>query len=179
MILSFDKSIFFFFQHLQRPWLNYLLAWPTRLGEVEIILGFLTIGFLIFGKKKYSSSIPAAVVAILAADWLSLALKVFFHRPRPHIYWQHVHVIFHKSWNDAFPSGHTAIIFSAAFVLSHYYPKNVFWAYAIAVWVAITRIYVGAHYPTDLVGGAILGMACGWFACWFVAYVEQRNPQIQ
>ena len=68
LFLSIDHTVFFFFQNLQRPWLDYFLAWPTRLGETKIILGFLTIGFLIFGKKKYSSGIPAAVVAILAAE---------------------------------------------------------------------------------------------------------------
>ena len=175
LFLSFDHTVFFFFQRLQRPWLDYFLAWPTRLGETKIALGFLTLGFLIFGKKKCSTSIPAAVVAVLTADWLSLILKDFFHRPRPHIYWEHVNVIFRKPWNDAFPSGHTAVIFAAAFVLSNYYPKQARWAYVVAAWVAITRVYVGAHYPTDLVGGAVLGIACGWGACWLVAHFGPRN----
>lgn len=177
IILSFDKSVFFFFQHLQRPWLDYFLAWPTRLGETQILLTLLIPGILLFDKKKYAQSLPAAVIAVFMATWLSPVSKAFFHRPRPHIYWEHVNVIFFKPLNDSFPSGHTAVIFSAACILGHYYPKKMCWFYLVAAWVAITRVYVGAHYPTDLVGGALLGAACAWFAWRLVAYLEQRNAQ--
>ena len=174
-ILSFDKAVFFFFQHLQRPWLDYFLAWPTRLGESSIILSLLMLGILIFDKEKRSQSIPALVMAILTVGWVSPITKAFLHRPRPHVFWEHVNVIFHKPLDGAFPSGHTAVIFAAAFIVGHYYPKKAFWAYGVAVWVAITRVYVGVHYPTDLVGGAVLGAACAWFAWRLVASFEPRN----
>jgi len=179
MILSFDHSIFFFFQYLQTPWLDYFLAWPTRLGEGQLTLSLLIPAILFFGKKKSFQCVSATGMAVLMVSWLSPALKAFFHRPRPHIYWGHVNVIFSKPLNGAFPSGHTAIIFSIAFILNHYYPQKMRWAYALAAWVAITRVYVGAHYPTDLVGGAVFGVACGWFACWLIASIERRNAKIQ
>lgn len=176
--LSFDRSVFFFFQQLQRPWLDYFLAWPTRLGEATLLLSLVIPGILFFDKKKSVQSIPAVVVAILTVNLLSPVLKFFFHRPRPHVYWEHVNVIFSKPLDGAFPSGHTAIVFAAAFILAHYYPKKMGWTFAAAAWVAITRVYVGAHYPTDLIAGALLGGACAWFACRFVAFLQRRNGQV-
>lgn len=172
-ILNFDQSVFFFFQHLQRPWLDYFLAWPTRLGEAAIILSLLIPGILFFDKKKNCQSIPAAVVAILTVTWLFSVLKSFFQRPRPYVYWEHVNVLFQKPLDDSFPSGHTAIIFTAAFILAHYYPQKMRWTFGVAVWVALTRVYVGVHYPTDLLGGAILGAACAWFAWRLVAFLQR------
>jgi undecaprenyl-diphosphatase len=132
---------------------------------------------LFFDKKKSFQAVSAVAVAIMTVSWLSPVLKAFFHRPRPHIYWEHVNVIFSKPLDGAFPSGHTAVIFSLAFILDHYYPKKMRWTYVVAIWVAITRVYVGAHYPTDLVGGVLLGAACAWFAWSFVAYLERRNAK--
>ena len=175
-ILNFDHSIFFFFQHLQRPWLDYFLAWPTCLGTDVPALSLLVAGIFIFDKKRSDPSIPAALTAILMTDWLTPFLKDFFHRPRPHIYWEHVNILFSKPGNDAFPSGHAAIVFAAAFTLHHYYPQKMRWIYAAAVWIALTRIYVGAHYPTDLIGGALLGAACGWSACRLLAFPDSKKP---
>lgn len=177
IIVNLDRSIFFFFQHLQRPWLDYFLAWPTYLGETKILLSLLIPGILFFDRKKSSQSIPAAIVAILTVTWLSPVLKSFFHRPRPYIYWEHVNVIFSKPWGGAFPSGHTAIVFAAAFILAHYYPRKMRWTFVLAAWVAITRIYVGVHYPTDLLGGALLGAACAWFAWRLVAFLQSDSNE--
>lgn len=160
MILSFDKSGLFFFQHLQRPWMDYFLAWPTYLGGTFQTLTLLTVGVLVFDKKKGLEKLSVALTGTLLTYWVSQWLKIFFHRPRPHILWPEIHVIFEKPLNDAFPSGHTAIIFTAAFLLNYLYPGKTRWTYAVAVWVAITRVYVGAHYPTDLIGGVITAFVC-------------------
>ncbi len=172
-ILSIDRAVFFFFQGLQRPWLDYLLAWPTRLGETGILFPVLILLILIFDRKNAFRVITGLAISLITVQYASPALKAFFHRPRPHLFWENVHVIFKKPINDAFPSGHTAIIFAAAFILSHYYPKTRWWAYGVAVWVAITRIYVGVHYPSDLIGGAFLGVAVGWGTCAFLNYYER------
>jgi undecaprenyl-diphosphatase len=173
LVLGFDKSVFFFFQDLQNPWLDLYFAWPTRMGEVRIILILLTFGIVIFDKKRCPLSIPAGMIAILTASWISPVLKAFFRRPRPYVFWENSHVIFQKPQDAAFPSGHTAVIFSAAFVVARYYPRQASWAYAVAVWVGVTRLYVGVHYPSDLLGGAALGALCGWLACRSVELLDR------
>ncbi len=174
MISTIDHAIFFFFQGLQRPWLDYFLAWPTYLGDTKVLLSFLLPAVLIFDKKNAFRTIAAISIALLIVGYASPTLKELFHRPRPHIFWENVHVIFAKPHNDAFPSGHAMVIFAAMFMLSHYYPKLSPWFYAAAVWVGMTRVYVGAHYPTDIVGGMIFGVLCGWLASVIVKFYSQR-----
>ncbi len=159
MILDFDKAIFFFFQDLQRPWLDYFLAWPTHLGKTIPALTLVVLGILIFdrGPKAFEKAGTSAA-AVIVTYWLTQFFKHLFNRPRPHLFWPDVHVIFEKPMNNAFPSGHTAIVFAAAFALDHLYPKKMKWTYGAALWVAVTRVYVGAHYPSDLLGGWVLGI---------------------
>ncbi len=166
-VLAFDRSVFFFFQEMHAPHLFYVLAWPTYLGGTVICLTFVVAGVLVLDRIGGHRKLPALVVGILSASWLTVWLKLVFHRPRPHVYWasDDVKVIFSKPLNYAFPSGHTAVVFAAATVLYCMYPKKLFWVWFAAVWIAVTRIYTGAHYPSDLLGGAIVGVVCGLLSC--------------
>ncbi len=61
-----------------------------------------------------------------------------------------------------FPSGHAVVVFMVATALSRYVPRRVRWGlYGVAVLVALTRLYIGAHMPLDLIGGAALGVIAG------------------
>ena len=164
-VLDFDRSIFFFFQRLQRPWLDPVLAWPTGLGDWRILLPVLALGVLLLDKKKNPGSLAAVLVSVLSAEWANTWLKSLILRPRPYVYWEQVRVIFPVYPNTAFPSGHTAVIVAAAVALAHCYPKKAPWFYVAAVLVAVTRLYVGVHYPTDLFGGALVGAFCAILAC--------------
>jgi undecaprenyl-diphosphatase len=171
---QFDGPIFFFFQKIQSPGLDYILGWPTCLGESLMALTLLTLCILFLDKRRKFEIIASAVLAILTTHWVSEWLKHFFHRPRPCHYWRNVSMPFGLPHSLSFPSGHTAVIFAAAYVAGYFYPKLRGWAYAFAVWVALTRVYVGVHYPTDLLGGALLGVICGAVACRVVRFTEAK-----
>ncbi|MGB9607113.1 MAG: phosphatase PAP2 family protein [bacterium] len=85
--------------------------------------------------------------AFLTAGTSSLGLKYLTHCKRPN----------GESY-DSFPSGHTTVAFSTAGVLSHYYPKNKFIFYLLAIGVAVARVQCRAHYTRDVIGGAIVGI---------------------
>jgi undecaprenyl-diphosphatase len=60
--------------------------------------------------------------------------------------------------DGAFPSGHAATSFAGATLLSFAFPKLAPYLYVLAAAVAFSRVYVGVHYPLDIVGGAVLGV---------------------
>jgi len=122
------------------------------------------------------------IALVLAGAVASVFLKPVFRRPRPDLsHGTKVTIVSEKPAaipfnNDfAFPSGHAAVAFAGAFILSREetkkkhkkhskkYKQRVPWIfYTIAILTAFSRIYLGKHYPLDVIGGAIVGVSVGW-----------------
>lgn len=65
----------------------------------------------------------------------------------------------------SFPSGHSVTAFALAFVLARSYPRYAVPLYGLAVLVALSRVYLAKHFPSDVVAGAVVGILSGWFVC--------------
>lgn len=159
-----DKEIFFAFQSVRHPVLDILLGFPTILGDTWFLLSAIVLLILFLDRDRAAEKITSVVFAVLTCYWVVEPLKSFFMRPRPYRLWPGVTLTFGTAWSYAFPSGHTATAFAAAYLLNRFYGGRMLWLYGIAAWVGITRIYTGVHYPTDVLGGAVLGIACAAFA---------------
>jgi membrane-associated phospholipid phosphatase len=70
----------------------------------------------------------------------------------------------HIRWDASFPSGHTAFLFTQAYVLSDHYPEASVPLFVFAGVVGISRIYINKHYPSDILAGAALGLFTGFLA---------------
>lgn len=115
------------------------------------------------GKKRALKVLVVAALAIGAADLLSYrVIKPFFARPRPTA--AGVAVIERAPIRGSlgFPSNHAANMGAAAAVLTVAYPGGAYAFWAVAGLVAYSRVYVGAHYPGDVIAGLMLGAALGW-----------------
>jgi undecaprenyl-diphosphatase len=87
------------------------------------------------------------------ADILAEAGKAIFHRHRPY-----VHQLGPPSSTYSFPSGHAATSFACATVLSAFVPRLRVPFFVLATLIALSRVYNGLHYPTDVLAGALLGV---------------------
>ncbi len=92
----------------------------------------------------------------------NLLLKPLVARPRPFALEPGIQLLIAPPGDFSFPSGHTAAGFAAVSAL--YFGKSRLWlpALAAAVLIAFSRLYLYVHYPTDVLAGAVLGVACGW-----------------
>lgn len=159
-------------------WLEEALADITALGGLSVLglFALAVIGFLVIQRKRLSAVMLAA--GLLGGVALSEGLKGVFDRERPPVEYQAVETI-----NASFPSGHallsTVFYLSVGVMLARVLPSKRLkaWVMGVAVTVAllvgVSRIYLGAHWATDVMAGWSLGAAWA-MALWLAAHLIER-----
>jgi undecaprenyl-diphosphatase len=113
--------------------------------------------FLLVSNRKHFWNY---IYTVAAAYFVSLLLKYTIHRPRPSEDYRLIKTIIEN--DPSFPSSHATVFFAIAALLSFIYPKHKYWLFAVATILAFTRLYLGLHFLSDLVAGAITGFLVGF-----------------
>lgn len=137
------------------------------------------------GRTFLRPALAAVILSLIAfplADALSEWLKVLIARPRPCHELDGIRLLVRCSPSFSLPSGHATTSF--AFTLPLFLLTRPFlpigWRIlplVIAAAVAFSRPYVGVHYPSDVVAGALLGGGVAWMMCWGYRWIEQRKSE--
>ncbi len=106
----------------------------------------------------------ATALAVLVAEVSSGLLKTVFERDRPFVVEPEPGPIVREPASFSFPSGHATVAFAAAVVLAATLPRLAVPAFVLAAAIAWSRVVTGVHYPLDVLGGALLGLAVGALA---------------
>lgn len=146
---AWADSIIVFFGHI----LPYLVL---AVVVVSVILA------LNSGKKSSAVVYVAAVVSGLVARYgVAELIRYFYHRPRPFAALNLPHLLTETSYS--FPSGHAIFFFALAAGVFSTNKRFGAWLYVVAILIGLGRIAAGVHYPSDILGGAILGVVIGHF----------------
>lgn len=141
-------------------WLDWAMLSFTQLGSGVTALVLAVIVFLL----RYRRLANELVLGTLTL-WLLVELfKAAFRRSRPFIRLTQTRIVGLRMRGQSFPSGHTSqVFFLVTMLVQHFHPE--IWLaillYILAALVAVTRMYVGAHYPRDVLAGAMLGSIWG------------------
>lgn len=131
----------------------------SSLGNIGIIWIVISI-FLLFNKEYRKVGILCLVALVLTAIVGEVILKNFIGRLRPFNEVPTMQLLITKPLSYSFPSGHTASSFAAAFIISSQIKKLAIPVYALAMTIAFSRMYLFVHYPSDIIGGILLGIIC-------------------
>ncbi|HEY0926768.1 MAG TPA: phosphatase PAP2 family protein [Brevundimonas sp.] len=163
-------------------WLHEAMADLTSLGGISVLTLFAVIAFsfLLIQRKRLSAAL--LVVGLIGGVILSEGLKALFERERPPAAYQAVETI-----NASFPSGHallsTVFYLTLGVMLTRAFPKKRLKAFVlgsailIAVLIGLTRVYLGAHWASDVIAGWCAGAAWA-MALWLVAYAIERRQVV-
>lgn len=150
-----------FLQTIHTPLLDKILAFITSLGNAGIIWIVLAVVLLILPKTRRTGIIVAAAL-LMDLILCNLILKNLVARVRPYDVNTAIAILIKKPLDFSFPSGHTAASFAAMTALFLAKMKKA-WiaALVLAVLIAFSRLYFYVHYPTDVLGGAVVGILSG------------------
>jgi undecaprenyl-diphosphatase len=127
----------------------------------SIIIWAVIVLFLVFFelKKHHYRLIILFLISFLTTAFLvNVVIKNIIRRPRPNLQTSNFKLQTYQCPKDySFPSGHAATAFAAATIIAHYDKKRKWFYYLVASLIGLSRIYLGCHYLSDVVGGGIIG----------------------
>lgn len=153
---------------------QHILRWIVghRVGPLNPVFKVITyaavggtVWVVVAASLAWRTHRPVLPIALLAgavvwgADGIANLLKALTNRPRPYIAMPHLHILIARPSSGSLPSQHTTTAFAGATLLSFLWPKRAPWFFIAAVLIGFSRLYLGVHYPTDVVAGAAIGAA--------------------
>ena len=172
---QFEASIILWIQENLRGVMDGFWIFITSLGDggyLWIALGII----LLFFKKTRPIGFTVLISLLFNLIITNLTLKDLIGRSRPFVVNEAIKpLVGGVNLHTSFPSGHTSGSFSAMFALYRWVPKKIgIPALVLAGLIAISRLYVGVHYPTDLLGGLVVGFICSVWAYHIVQVVRRK-----
>jgi undecaprenyl-diphosphatase len=161
-VILLDTHLFYFLNvSVQNPILDFLMPILTNLDYWRIPILLLAIALLVFGGRRGRIAVLLLILGITLSDQVcNSLLKPLVGRMRPCNVLENVHLLVGCSKAFSFPSSHATNIFTGMIIFSFVYPKLKVGLITAAVLVAYSRVYVGVHYPFDVVAGTALGILC-------------------
>lgn len=174
-LLNLDGGFLLLLQeYVRNPILNSIMIFITTLGDGGMIWIAATI-ILLIPKKTRKVGIMSAVALLGSLIINNNIIKNIVQRPRPYVTFTDLQIIIPTPSEFSFPSGHTSSSFAAAAVFYRHLPKKLgLPSVILAGLIGFSRLYVGVHYPTDVIAGAIMGILLSYLAEFLVNFFAKK-----
>jgi undecaprenyl-diphosphatase len=181
-----DKALFLFLNGtLANPLFDFIMPLLTDGDNLRVLYGLAMVVLLIKGNARIRWLVLASGVTLTITDQTAASvLKPLFDRLRPCHVLDNVHLLVGCGGGRAMPSAHAANALGQAALFSIATPQVRWYLWAFAGSVAISRVFVGVHYPGDVIVGAVLGIGAGALIAWTFGQIwrqwqerKGRTPQ--
>ena len=178
-LFTVDVAIFHFINHTLSTSIGNMI-WPVitdydKILMVRIVLIGVWLALVVKGGARGRTAALMVIVILVCSDqFSSTVVKSVFQRPRPcHVVngmtvVADINLLVGCGGGKSFPSSHAVNNFAIATMFTWYYRRWRYWFFAWAAVVALSRVFVGVHYPSDIAGGALIGtgVALAVIALW-------------
>jgi undecaprenyl-diphosphatase len=184
-LIQYDKELLRFLNGFHSPVLDTVMITMTEtIAWLPLYIFMAYIVIKDFKTESWIVFLGVAITLVLADQITSSIMKPFFERLRPSrepSLEGLIHFVDgYRGGQFGFASSHAANTFGAAtfyFLIFRNIRSWIGWLFLWASFVSYTRIYLGVHYPGDIIVGALVGAACGWAGYWFFLWVRAWNER--
>ncbi len=158
IIVDKDVQIFYYLnKRIRNRLFDILLSYITHLGGIYFNLTLIIFLLVLQPAENPFIGVELALVQISSQIFVH-TVKRLINRKRPYLNLEDIQIINEPLENYSFPSGHTTASFSTAYLLSLCIPHFSLLFFSLAVLVAVSRIYLGLHYPSDILMGILTAL---------------------
>lgn len=175
-LYSIDLSVFYFFNHtLSVSFLDKFFSIITSVNNWYIAYLILLGISWVKGGTRGKLAVIGVILLIVVSDQTGYRiLKEIFARPRPCDILTDVITPLGCTGAYSFPSNHALNNFAAAMFFYKLFPKLKWVLFITAALISISRVYLGLHYPSDIIGGALIGILLGYVFSTLILIVEKK-----
>ncbi|TSC78363.1 MAG: Bacitracin transport permease, PAP2 [Parcubacteria group bacterium Gr01-1014_29] len=174
--MTLDVTLLYFLNNLtgRSQVFDALTVFLASYLQYVLIAAFLLLLYVSAYSKqeKLALFLTATLSMVIARLGVTEIIRFFYHRPRPFLAYQLHQLISENKWS--FPSGHSAFFFAMATAIYLYNKKWGIGFFIAAMVMNISRIVAGVHYPSDILGGMIVGMVVAYV----VFYIAERKKTV-
>lgn len=151
-------------QNCHTPFLDVFMAGVSTLGDNGFIWILLGLVLAVFCKSRRKTGVEVLLALLFSLIFCNLLLKNMVDRIRPFELNTMMELLVHPPGDTSFPSGHTSAAFAAAAVFLQKKWNFKWGVLVLAILIALSRLYLYMHFPTDVIGGLVVGLLCGLLA---------------
>jgi membrane-associated phospholipid phosphatase len=172
-LTELDRDVFtWVVEHRAQPF-DWLFVALSAAGQASLLWIGLAPLLALWARKPLLFTTLVTAATVWTADLLTSLLKLAVDRERPYEVIPAADPLLRWDVAGSFPSGHAATSVAGAVILTYLIGRGGVWLGLLAAAVAFSRVYVGVHYPGDVLAGAVLGAAVGLAA---IALVRRLRP---